>query len=55
MQIRSYRRTFNEGVIDMIQLHGSEDDGYIKKLKGMIRSDRHSGQAYTGPVIKHSQ
>ena len=43
---------YNEGVIDMIQLHGSEDDGYIKKLKGMIRSDRHSGQAYTGPVIK---
>lgn len=47
---------YNEGIIDMIQLHGSEDDGYIRQLKGLIRSDRQiqgiAGQAYTGSVIK---
>ena len=28
-------RLLNGGVIDMAQLHGSEDDGYIERLKGL--------------------
>lgn len=46
----------NEGVIDMIQLHGSEDDMYIKRLKDMMRNagaaHGTSGQVSAGTVIK---
>ena len=45
---------YNEGVIDMIQLHGSEDDGYIRQLKGLIsKSDEgRDKEIVNGPVIK---
>jgi phosphoribosylanthranilate isomerase len=26
-------QAFNDGIIDMVQLHGDEDEGYVKKLK----------------------
>lgn len=44
----------NEGVIDMIQLHGSEDNGYIKQLKGLISTAEDGSERKTGngTVIK---
>ncbi|MDR2105171.1 MAG: phosphoribosylanthranilate isomerase [Deferribacteraceae bacterium] len=34
--IENIEKIFNAGVIDMVQLHGDEDDGYIKRLKAAI-------------------
>ena len=45
---------YNEGVIDMIQLHGSEDDEYIRQLKGLIitADEGRDKEIVNGPVIK---
>ena len=45
---------YNESVIDMIQLQGSEDDGYIRLLKDLISTaeEDRDRKSVNGPVIK---
>jgi len=35
-EIGTIARLCREGVIDLIQLHGDEDEDYIKKLRGLV-------------------
>ena len=45
----------NSGVIDMAQLHGDEDEEYIRKLKGMVMAGRQVIKAFkikTGEDIR---